>query len=175
MPGVDRRTCEEVHQGEVRTARDTAEERHALSRPFGEHDLVPLRRLRMQAANLLGRILEVAVHDDRPAATRLRQARGDGGVLPEVPTQPEGSDVRVFLREPAEDLPRPVGPAVLDEDELIAARGPVEALRQPPVELREWALAGVNRNDDAELDGIHQPWSSQSASRWQFSVSISAV
>ena len=45
-------------------------------------------RFRIKIGNNLGRILEIAIHDDHPISRRTREARGDSSVLTEVPAQP---------------------------------------------------------------------------------------
>ena len=70
-------------------------------RASGEDDVVALGRLVEQPRNLLGRILEVAVHDDCPPPPALREPGGDGCVLTEVAAQADRADAGVAPARPA--------------------------------------------------------------------------
>ena len=65
----------------------------------------PFLRFRIQLADGLGRILQVAIHDHSPLALAGRQAGGDGGVLAEVAAQPHSFDVRVGSSELLQHAP----------------------------------------------------------------------
>src|SRR5204863_761235 len=115
---------EEVDAGEA------LEER--VEHPRGHRSAGPLERLddlRLAAlpdadhlAEELRRMLEIAVHDDGGVAARELQSRGDGRLLAEIAAEADAANARIDLGQRGHDLPRPVGRAVVDDDDLVLAR-----------------------------------------------------
>ena len=118
-----------------------------------EHDVDALLCPVPQAWNVLRRILEVAIHDNGPGALTFLEARGDGGVLTEVPAETERADARVVLGELSDRRPRAIAASVVDEDDFGRGCQPIQRRSQTPMQLGHAAGGVVNGNDDADLDG----------------------
>lgn len=124
-----------------------------------EHDVVTVLGGGVEAVDFLGRILEVAVHHDDPSPAGRREAGGDRGVLAEVAGKANCAHAGIVVAQRSEDRPGVVGPAVVDEDQLVVVGDVLQACGQPSVQLDETAGAAVDRHDDAQLDV--RLWASQ--------------
>jgi hypothetical protein len=117
-----------------------------------EDDLEPLPSFFEQARNLLGWVLEIAVHYHGPAPSTLGETGGDSGMLPEVPAQPDEPQTVVVGCEPEQQVPRPVRASIIDEDHLERFRDRLKYRHQPFVERDQALRAPIHRDDNAELD-----------------------
>ena len=120
--------------------------------------------------DVLGLVLEVAVHRHDDVAARAREPGVHRRVLAEVPLEADGVDARVGRVQPLELGPGPVGRAVVDEDQLerLCRRGPIRcagrAPRATPASFRsvtttersgESAIGGKERTDAVWRD-VHR-------------------
>ena len=112
-------------------------------------DVGPVGERGDEPRDVLGLVLEVAVHRHDDLAAGAREAGVHRRVLAEVALEADGADARVGGVQPLDDRPGAVARAVVDEDELEAA--PVERRHDPAVELLERARLVVERDDDREL------------------------
>jgi hypothetical protein len=122
-----------------------------LATASAEDDVEPFERLLVQTRQLFRGILEVTVHDGDPASARASEPGRDGGMLAEVPAQPDGAHSRIRAREPFEDAPAAVGAAIVDEDDLDSSGDRLEAREHPLYELLDGPGTSVDRDDDADL------------------------
>jgi len=137
--------------------------------PARYYHVVALARPGVEPRDLLGPVLQVAVHHHHPVPVAVVESRGDAVVLAEIAAELDAFHPRVPAREALDDLPRAVAPAVLDHDDLEILRDARERGEKPAVELLEAALGAVDRRDDGEvghdrgyrllreLEGQHQP------------------
>ena len=86
--------------------------RHEVVAVFGYH--------LVEAGYLVGRVLQVGVHGDDHVAAGFLEPAIEGGALAVIAAELYGVYVRVLGRELLYDLPRVVGGAIVDEDNLIA-------------------------------------------------------
>lgn len=111
-----------------------------------------LEGLRVEARNLLRRVLEVAVGHHHPAPLGLGEPGRDRPVLTEVPAQPDQPDVFVPLSQLLEYLPGAVIAAIVDEDELKAVdEGPKDRC-QALMQRVKTIPAPIDWDDHAQLD-----------------------
>ncbi len=106
-----------------------------------------LVELREQARDLGRVVLEVAVDRDDDVALRLLEARLQRRRLAEVPPQPDDAHVVVSRVQARERRERPVGRAVVDEDDLPRLLERLERRGELLVEQRDAALLVVHRDD----------------------------
>ena len=104
-----------------------------------------------QAGDVLGRVLEVAVHRHDDLAARPREPRVHGRVLAEVPLEPDGAHAGVAGVQALELGERPVRRPVVDEDQLVRPAERVERRDRAAVELVQRADLVEERDDDREL------------------------
>ena len=104
-----------------------------------------------EAGDVLGRVLQVAVHRHDGGAAGAGEARVHGGMLPEVALEADGPHARVVVVQALERGEGAVGRAVVDEDELEGAAELVEGLHGAAVELLERGRLVEERDDDREL------------------------
>src|SRR5213080_3664519 len=90
-----------------------------------EHDLVPLLPARYQRGNELRWILEICVENDRRVSLSDIETRGDRGLVPEVPREPDDLAAGITVTEREQEFEGAIGAAVVDEDDLA---WPVEAV-----------------------------------------------
>ena len=109
-----------------------------------EHDVGAGHRLVDEVDDLLRRVLQVVVHRDHVVAGGVAQAAEVRVVLPVVAEQVDRAHVLVPFHGVAQDVPRVVGAAVVDEHDLVR-----EALR-----LEEGDRA-VDRGADQRLAVEH--------------------
>ena len=86
--------------------------RHEVVAVFGYH--------LVEAGYLVGRVLQVGVHGDDHVAAGFLEPAIESGALAVIAAELYGVYVRVLGRELLYDLPRVVGGAIVDEDNLIA-------------------------------------------------------
>ncbi len=130
---------------------ETTERGVAPVAPDAADQVVPPARGSPQPGDVLRRLLEIAVHDDRPITARLRQPGGDRGVLPEVAAQAQPANACIAQGQTPDDVPAAVEAAVVDQDDLVAIRDRLEGTRQPLVQPDQAVGAPVHRHDDAEI------------------------
>ena len=116
-------------------------------------EVTPLGDLRRELADVLGRVLQIVVHHHDHCAARRAQPGHDRVVLPGVDAQVDAANRRVGVAGLLDHLPGTVRAGVIHQDELVVPR---EALRghgvdYPPRELRDDALAVIDRNDDRQV------------------------
>ena len=104
-----------------------------------------------EARDVLGRVLQVTVHGDDDVAPCPHDPRVHGGVLAEVPLQPDGVDARIPVMEALERGKRPVRRAVVDEHDLERAAQPCQRQNRPSVELVDRLDLVEQRDDDRDL------------------------
>ena len=95
--------------------------------PHGIDDVVAGDPFGHQAADRLGRVLQVGIHQHDRIAPRVAQTGLDGGLMPEVARQVDDADVDVALGQTVENLRGGVGRAVVDENDFLA-----RATGEPP-------------------------------------------
>ena len=105
-------------QPEVRTVRDPARPRLPTHATLREDDVVPVERLRIEIGDRLGRILEVAVHDDRPATGACDTPAVIAACWPKFRLSRTALTCVVLCRELEHGAPRSVPAAVVDEHDL---------------------------------------------------------
>ena len=133
--------------------------------PARVHDLDAFAGPRVQPRDVFGRVLEVAVHDDDPAAARGLDAGRDRRVLAEVATEPDEAHGVVLVGELAEDAPGLVRAAIVDEDDLVLAGNLRESESRGARVGAGGTRALVDRDDDADLDVIHRELSEEGRPR----------
>ena len=94
-----------------------------------------------------GIVLEVAVDRDDDLALRRLEARLQRRRLAEVPPQPDDANAVVCRVQPGQGAERPVGGAVVDEDDLPGLSERVERRGELVVEERDAALLVVHGDD----------------------------
>ena len=107
-----------------------------------------------EARDGLGRILQVAVHDDCDIARDVLQDRGEGGLVPEVAGQRDRDEAPVPAGGRLDDGPGAVGAAVVDQHHLMPASG--QGVDDPPQtleELREHRFFVEERDADGDTGG----------------------
>ena len=127
-------------------ALDPAAENHLVV--AGEGGLVQLR-------DLLGLVLEVAVHDDDPFAGGVLEAGGDGVVLSEVAGEADALAAGFGGDDPGHGLPGAVGAGVLHHDDLEVGRDRSEGGDEPPAEFVETGFGHVHGRDHGDLRTLH--------------------
>ena len=108
---------------------------------------------RDQARDVLGLVLEVAVHRHDDLAPGARETRVHRRVLAEVALEADGAHARVGGVQALDRGPRSVGRAVVDEDQL--ERLSVECRYGAPIELLDRALLVQERHDDGKIRSGH--------------------
>lgn len=92
-----------------------------LSGPFGTLAIDDLGTAIHQLHHVgeeFGRVLEIGIDQQDTVAARRLQAGHHGHLLPEVAPQPDADDMGVPSCQVRDHLPRPVGRAVIDQDDL---------------------------------------------------------
>ncbi len=144
-------------------AREAAE--HAVDHPRGKRatpgvaagdaapagDVVAALDGREQPGNVLGRVLQVAVHRHDDLAARAGKTRVHRGVLAEVALEADGAHACIGRVEALELREGAVGRAVVDEDQLVRTVERVERGDRPPVQLVERSRLVVERDDDGDV------------------------
>src|SRR5262249_34655589 len=95
-------------------------------------------------------VLEVGVHGEDDVAVGRPEAGRQGRRLAEVPPEADAADPVAPPGQVGDDLPRPVGAAVVHEDDLQLEVGPLGHLDDLPVKGQEAVLLVVNGNDDRD-------------------------
>src|SRR5690348_9224668 len=93
-------------------------------------------------------MLEVVVHRDHDVARGVGQAAERRPGLALVVHEVKPLHLRVRAGERAYDLPRVVGRAVVDEDDLVVARLRTQCICDRSSEIPEPAPGAVDGNDD---------------------------
>ena len=119
----------------------------AVPPPRDDH-LGPLAPRRQQLGDHLRRVLQVGVHHHRRVAPRAVEPGGQRGLVAERAREVHDAQPGILGRQLVEQLRRPVGRAVVDDDQLI--RDPGERRADPPVELAGDLPLVEHRRDDAE-------------------------
>src|SRR5579863_1076643 len=110
-------------------------------------DGVPLAEHRDQAGNLAGIVLQVAVNCHNGAAAGQPESRRHRRCLAEVVPEVRDADARIPLLSALEQLERPVGAAVIDEEDLDGCRPVRQRRTQALDERRDVLRFVVHRND----------------------------
>ena len=122
-------------------AGDTPPAGHVGAGVHGRHEL----------RDVLGRVLEVAVHRHDDVAPRPREARVHGRMLAEVPAEANGPHAVVACVEALELGERAVGRPVVHEDDLVRPARCVERRDRAAVQLVERRRLVVERDDDRDI------------------------
>jgi hypothetical protein len=130
-----------------------ARREHAMDRVFAldahaVDDLVPFVALVEQLGELFGRVLQVAVQLDDPAARRAQDPCLDRGLLPVVAREADELDAGIARRKSAHHRRRSVAAPVVDEHDLEGLARRIEDRHEPIDELADVPFFVVNRNDD---------------------------
>ena len=99
----------------------------------------------------LGRVLQVAVHDDHRLARGMVQARRNCRLMAEIAAQVDHREVRVRLLQLVYQTGRLVAAAVVHEDDLVRLPQKVQRLDQPAVQLRHVLLLIEQRHNNTDL------------------------
>ncbi len=84
-----------------------------------EYDVIAFEGLVVELGDVLRRVLQVAIHHDRPPPAALRESRRDGGVLAEIAAQPVSLHRHVGPRQFGRDLPGAAIVAVVDQHDFV--------------------------------------------------------
>src|SRR5688572_15571939 len=95
-------------------------------------------------------ILQVRVDDDRRRAMCLAETRAHRLLLAEVAAQPNRADARIEGTQLPQDERRAVRAAVVDVNDLKAARRVLDRREQAAVKLDEYGIFVAYRNDHAQ-------------------------
>jgi hypothetical protein len=120
--------------------------------PPADH-VKPLFDARQETGDLPRVVLQVRVERHHEPAARRVKPRAQRRGLPEIPPEPQPPHAGVGLGDLADLLPRRIGRAVVDEDDVEVIPAEPRHLVQLGVELRQ-ALVLVERGDD---DRQHAP------------------
>jgi len=115
-------------------------------------DVIPFAPFGDEVDDQLGRILQVAVHQDHRVAARRLEPGGRGELVPEVARQVDDDELAHRPRDPAQCGERPVRAPVVDEDELVLGAA-LDALHDPrdaPRKLFDVPFFVVHGDDDAD-------------------------
>ena len=107
-----------------------------------------------EPGDLLGRILQVAVHHDDDVPGGVVERGGQRRLVAEVPGEGQADDAGVGSGGGGDQLEGGVRAAVVDEDDLVGAAGePVEHGRETPEELGKdfFLVEERDRHRDARL------------------------
>ena len=113
-------------------------------------DVVALVDLFEQRGNVLGRVLQVAVHGDDDVALGFVEARRERGRLAEVAAQADHLEVAVGFHQVGQQFEAAVGGGVVDEEDLV---GPLQLFQhrgEAVVQREDGGLLVVDRNDDRQ-------------------------
>lgn len=135
-----------VDQRVVGAGAERAGDAVALAVTAGDHLVVAVGVLLQHAADELGRVLEIRVHDDDRIAVGVLEAGEHGGFLAEVATEGEIADPRVGSRQLLQDRQRAVSTAVVDVDDLEFVRQPAHFVRGTRMEAFEDLLLVETRH-----------------------------
>ena len=106
----------------------------------------------MSSRDLLGRVLQIAVHLDEPAAARVEVEGLDRGLLAVVAGEADDADARVARTRLAQELGRAVARSVVDEEELEGRADPLHRADDARRERLDVALLVEDGDDDAVGD-----------------------
>jgi hypothetical protein len=149
---VDVALARGAHEIVGREAGDAAEQQRLLALlAHALDEVVALADLLDELRHLLGRVLQVAVHDHDVPAPRMLDAGVDGRALAAVARQEDPDEVGVAGRQLADDLRGRVRAAVVDQHDLVARPQPGERGRDAAVELAHAELLVVHGRDDGDL------------------------
>ena len=109
------------------------ESSRAARRPLATSE--PASTAAIEPRDVLGRVLEVAVHRHDDLAAGAREARVHRRVLAEVPLEADDANPFVAPRGAPRALEAAVGRAVVDEDQLERVARRLERRARAPVEL----------------------------------------
>ena len=104
-----------------------------------------------EARDVLGRVLQVAVHGHDDVTARTHDSCVHGGMLTEVPLQTHGVNPRIGVVESLERRKGPIGGTVVDEDELERPAQSVERGGCAPVQLVDRRGLVEQRYDDGDV------------------------
>ena len=118
----------------VEPAAEIAEHAVFLDPVLGVDHVVALLGFGQEPLDLFGRVLEIVVNDGRIVAGAVRQGAHHGVVLPEVPPQRDGGDLRESRRQLVADLFACVSASIVDQDDfqLMTFTDAGDALDQKP-------------------------------------------
>ena len=83
-----------------------------------------------QLGILVGVVFEVGVLDEHDVAARFLDAAPDGGTFPLIHILQNVADLRPLLCERRDDVFRPVGRLVIDDNDLLVDRHLLDAAQQ---------------------------------------------
>src|SRR2546422_11644339 len=98
-----------------------------------EHDVEAFLRLRIEAWDVLGLLLEITVHDDCPSAPALGESGCDRRMLSEITAESDRAYGWIGHGERSQPVPRAVRASIVHEDQLVAIAYPAESSRDPLV------------------------------------------
>jgi hypothetical protein len=101
--------------------------------------------------DVLGRVLQIAVHRHDDPAARAGEPRMHGRMLADIALEPHSADVRVAVVDPLERRERPVRRPVVDVEHLVRPAERRQGRRQAPLQLLERRALLEERHDDGEL------------------------
>src|SRR5439155_15224644 len=117
--------------------------------PDRVHDVVAVEPARDELRHDLGRVLQIAVHhDDGVAGGRLEPGR-DRCLMAERPRQVDRLDPGILGVQRAQELRRPIGAPVVDEDD-VERQAAVERRREPADQLGNVVFLVEDGNDHRE-------------------------
>ena len=117
-----------------------------------------------QAADGLGRVLQVGIHQHDRVATGVAQAGVDGGLMAEVSRQVDHADMGIACGQRVEDVAGGVGRAVVDEDDFLARATCQQRAVHAAVQLFQHKGFVVDRQHDAD-QGLVERWTGHGISR----------
>ena len=83
-----------------------------------QHDVKTFLRFGIQARDLFGPVLQVAIHHHCPLAVAMVQPGGDAVVLAEIAAELDAFDPTILFGQALDDLPRPVTTAIFHQHDL---------------------------------------------------------
>ncbi len=104
-----------------------------------------------ELAEHLGRILQVAVHDDDAPSARVLDASADRRLVAEIAAEVQDDNIRVARLDGVEQGRRAVAAAVIDEHQLIGDVRRPQRERETAVDLGGVLFLVVERNDHTQL------------------------
>jgi hypothetical protein len=113
-----------------------------------QHDVETFAPGAHHVGNEFGRVLQIGVDDHHGIAVGVVEAGAHRDFLAEVARQVDEGDARVSFPQRHEQRPCAVAAAVVDIDDFGAGAERIEHRSEPTVELRQYGLLVVDRDDD---------------------------
>ena len=105
-------------------------------------------RFRVQTWNLLGPVLQVAIHDHHPVAIATIEPGGNAVMLAEIAAELYAFDPWITLRQFHDQRPRAITTAVFNQHDFEVGRQRLQCRLQPTIEFLEAGLGTIDGNDD---------------------------